>query len=404
MLDCDSYKHSDQPISENFNEAQSSINRWNTCSNKAGVSWKRISNTVGRGRAAVENIFSQRSGPTLYSQIGVKSKTPLSAFCFLLMRPCFVQFKNVLSCMNKLMTKLFCGTLGIGKIYWSLNSTWCFTGKNTPIHQLWRKESGHPIFSKRINRNRCKELIKHLRFHNCSTCCKRRQTNKFCLLLETPNNFIENCKKCFMPSFHLTIEKQLFLCKTRCPFIQYMPNKPDKFGIKFWLLVKVSSKYFCNGKPYLGKDPTRNVKNYLPTDVCFWLMQPFLRKEYHVTIISLANKLKAEKTTLLETIRKQRKEVPKVEKMMTGKPLYLSEIYQSPSNATLTVYKAKKSKLIYMLSSMHLQFLLTDYTQKNYQKQSRVKSRCRCFGPNGALSYLQKCRKKVASGCTFLIL
>ena len=31
-----------------------------------------------------------------------------------------------------------------------------------------------------------------------------------------------------------------------------MPNKPDKFGIKFWILVEVDSKYVCNFLPYLG--------------------------------------------------------------------------------------------------------------------------------------------------------
>ena len=60
LSDCDSDEHSDQPISENFNETQSSINRWNTLSIRTGVSWKRISDTVNRGRAAVENIFSER--------------------------------------------------------------------------------------------------------------------------------------------------------------------------------------------------------------------------------------------------------------------------------------------------------------------------------------------------------
>ena len=39
--------------------------------------------------------------------------------------------------------------------------------------------------------------------------------------------------------------------------------------------------------------------------------------------------------------------------MIKGKPLYSSEIYQSPSKTTLTIYKAKKAKLVYMLSSMH---------------------------------------------------
>ena len=72
----------------------------------------------------------------------------------------------------------------------------------------------------------------------------------------------------------------------------------------------------------------------------------------YFTSINLAEKLKIEKTTLLGTIRKQRKGIPKVEEMMKGKPLYSSEIYQSPSKATLTIYKAKKAKLVYMLRSM----------------------------------------------------
>ena len=38
LLDCDSCKPSNQLISENFNEAQSSINQWDTLSSIAGIS------------------------------------------------------------------------------------------------------------------------------------------------------------------------------------------------------------------------------------------------------------------------------------------------------------------------------------------------------------------------------
>ena len=69
--------------------------------------------------------------------------------------------------------------------------------------------------------------------------------------------------------------------------------------------------------------------------------------------MNLANKLKAEKTTLLDAIRKQRKEVPKVEATIKDKPLHSSEVFVSPSNATLTIFKAKKAKLVRLLSSMH---------------------------------------------------
>ena len=38
---------------------------------------------------------------------------------------------------------------------------------------------------------------------------------------------------------------------------------------------------------------------------------------------------------------------------MKDKPLHSSEVFVSPSNATLTTYKAKKAKLVYLLSSWH---------------------------------------------------
>ena len=59
------------------------------------------------------------------------------------------------------------------------------TGKNTPIHQLWSKEWEHTIFSKTINRDHYKELMKRLRFDNCSTRREKRQKDKFCLISET---------------------------------------------------------------------------------------------------------------------------------------------------------------------------------------------------------------------------
>ena len=58
--------------------------------------------------------------------------------------------------------------------------------------------------------------MKHLRFDNCSTRREKRQKDKSCLISETRKNFIENCKKCYVPSFDLTIDEQLFPCKTQC--------------------------------------------------------------------------------------------------------------------------------------------------------------------------------------------
>ena len=88
------------------------------------------------------------------------------------------------------------------------------------------------------------------------------------------------------------------------------------------------------------------------------------------TSINLADKLKAHKTTLLGTVRKQRKKIPKVEipVMMKSKPLYSAVVYQSPSNATLTIHKAKKAKLVYLLSSMNKTVYIDETHKKNLSK------------------------------------
>ncbi|GFX42818.1 DDE_Tnp_1_7 domain-containing protein [Trichonephila clavipes] len=52
------------------------------------------------------------------------------------------------------------------------------------------------------------------------------------------------------PCFHepyITTDEQLFPSIVKCRFSQYMPSKPDKFGIKFWFAADVDSKYMLNG-------------------------------------------------------------------------------------------------------------------------------------------------------------
>ena len=184
------------------------------------------------------------------------------------------------------------------------------------MKQLWSKQWGHLIFASTLSRNCFKSIMKHLGFDNVSIRTERRtESEKFCHISETWNAFIKNFQKCYVPNLNLTIDKKLFPCKTHCPFIQYMPNKPDKFGIKFWLLTDSNSKYLCNGRPYLGKNPSRKKENDLPTDVCLFLLKPYFKKGYNVTTdnfftnIKLDKTLKLEKTTIIGTVIKQRKQV-----------------------------------------------------------------------------------------------
>lgn len=62
-----------------------------------------------------------------------------------------------------------------------------------------------------------------------------------------------------------------------------MPNKPNKFGIKFWGAADVDTKYMLNGYPYLGKDPSHPATQSLRESVVLKLTEAFLGKGRNVT-------------------------------------------------------------------------------------------------------------------------
>ena len=60
------------------------------------------------------------------------------------------------------------------------------------------------------------------------------------------------CQTKYKCNFSLTVDEQLISVKSHCPIITFMPNKPDKYGIKFWVLADIETKYVANILPYLG--------------------------------------------------------------------------------------------------------------------------------------------------------
>ena len=170
-----------------------------------------------------------------------------------------------------------------------------------------------------------------------------------------------NCRCHFIPGFSICIDEQLMPLKSRCRFIVYMPNKPDKFGMKFWLAVDNETKYIYNIMPYLGaleKEARNGMK--LADYVVKKLISPILNKAYNVTCdnyftsLGLANELSNNKTTMVGTLRVNSKGIPtelKNEKL----DLHASSFYYNAKNAVLlTKYQCKKQKSVFLLSTMHV--------------------------------------------------
>ena len=128
-----------------------------------------------------------------------------------------------------------------------------------------------------------------------------------------------------------------------------MPNKPDKFGIKFWLISDVSTKYIINGFPNLGKEESRGASTPLGEFVVLKLLEPFTGCGINITTYnfftraSLSAKI-LEKNTIVGTICGNKRELPKFDKQAKdGMPRFSTKLYKS-NPCSLIIYKSKPNK------------------------------------------------------------
>ena len=160
-----------------------------------GTVWKNITGARGLGRASLSNVFSERPGPTSYCHGSVVHGSPYSAFHL------FID-EHMLRCIQKHTTNH--GKKDNDNFDLHLDELVSFirlqiaqgvlVGKNTPVKQLWNKEWGQLIFRNTMSRDRYQEIMKHLRFDDFFSRRQRRETEKFCLISEVWNCFIETVR------------------------------------------------------------------------------------------------------------------------------------------------------------------------------------------------------------------
>ena len=188
-----------------------------------------------------------------------------------------------------------------------------------------------------MSRDRFVEIMRFLRFDLKTERRRNLLHDKFALVSELWNSLISNYEKAFIPQWNITVDKQLLPYKAQCKFIQYMANKPEKFGSKFWLAVDVENKYLFNGFPYVGKNDTRSSDMRVPTDVVLKLMAPVFQRGYNVmwdnyfTLLGLDLKLVKKKYSLVGTLRQNRREVP--EECKKKKELHATEVFRYDDQA-----------------------------------------------------------------------
>ena len=94
---------------------------------------------------------------------------------------------------------------------------------------------------------------------------------------------ITNFKRNYTPHQQLPIDESMIGFKGRLSWVQYMPKKPTKWGLKAWVLADSTNGYVYNWKLYTGKEGGNNDKG-LGHRVVTDLVDDLRDKGYHLFV------------------------------------------------------------------------------------------------------------------------
>ncbi len=244
--------------------------------------------------------------------------------------------------------KKFIGLLLLAGVYKS---------KGKSLASLWGP-NGRRVFAQCMSLYRMKCLLKFLRFDDRSTRNNRRVNDKFAPIRNLFENFTRQLPKYFNPSESITVDKQLVAFRGRCGFRQYMPLKPAKYGLKFFVATCSKTAFVLSMVPYLGKI-NNEVATNLGTKTVLELVKNYEGSGRNITTnnfytnLDLLRDLRRKKLSLVGTLRKHRREVPPIALLSKGRAVNDCK-FMYKKEATLLSLVPRKNKTCLILSSMHL--------------------------------------------------
>lgn len=166
-------------------------------------------------------------------------------------------------------------------------------------NDLWDQSGfGVEIFPVSMSLQRFRFLLRCLRFDNMHDRAGRRTIDKLAPIRELYELFVHNCKRYYSLSEYVCIDEMLVKFRGRCPFRQYIPSKPGKYGIKMFAMVDARTMYTSNFEIYVGKQPEGPyIISNSPSDVVMRLIEPIegtgrnITTDNWYTSIPIANEL-----------------------------------------------------------------------------------------------------------------
>lgn len=170
--------------------------------------------------------------------------------------------------------------------------------------------------------------------------------------------FVSRLRSSYNPGPNCTVDEMLTPFRGKCPFRQYVPSKPARYGIKIWWLCDSETFYPSNGQVYCGRRANEPREIGQSKRVVLDMTEPLFNSGRNIcadnffSSYELLMELKQHNISYVGTLRKNRKEIPEEFLKTRGRTTH-SSLFGHCESATLVSYIPKPNKCVLLLLSTH---------------------------------------------------
>jgi hypothetical protein len=149
------------------------------------------------------------------------------------------------------------------------------------LHDYWCTDAMFKTewFSSKMSRDRFLFILRSL--HLAPNNSKKNDTDKLHKVRPLMDILLKTFKTYWRPTYYISIDEGMIAFIGRCAFIQYMKDKPTKWGFKMWKLCDITGYLYCFDI-YTGKKDTVKSNFGLAYDVVMNLVKKLPKATYHL--------------------------------------------------------------------------------------------------------------------------
>ncbi|XP_069184484.1 piggyBac transposable element-derived protein 4-like [Procambarus clarkii] len=222
-----------------------------------------------------------------------------------------------------------------------------------------------PCFNTFITGKRFEMIAKYFHVYNNKSIPPGQGVDKLIKVRSLMQYLLNRFKRIYIPNKKLSLDEGTMPWRGRLSFKTYNPNKPDKYGIRLYMLAEATSGYIYDFKSIqeLGKT----------IDTVMALIEPLKDKGYHLYMDNYYNSVRLSEALLqvgvytCGTLRLQRGAPKSLQMQAKGKVPVDKTLFKRKDNTFIILWKDKR--IVSLITNCH------NAETQRVQRRKRVRNR-----------------------------